>query len=267
MAAAPPQPGMVPQQQRRHSDPALYEIRRRSAALSMDPKAQELRHFLGSHRHEARLRDAAGLNNANEDPLAEAVRLMSEVDAINYCEERYDPLQACKARLDWRAEMDRNLRRLMQDQDLMLDDRMHEASKHQLRCESLDKTYAWFERHGKKEASKERPAPAFLRFDEAGPIMPGSLRRETGQRGWTPKPLTQLGPDSSRGKPTSQVSPTLMAAAAQAVSAPPTTPGGATTRTFATTPALQSSPTSGSMAATSRPTSRSKADSRWVPYG
>jgi len=151
-------------------DQGMFETRRRSAQLMADPKAQELKHFLGSRHHEGRLRNAAGLQA--DDKRESAASAAVTVDAA--CAENGGV--GCEARLQWRDEMDRGIRRLMQDTDLMLDDRLHEGSKHGLRCGHLDKTYQWFERHGKKEASKERPAPPFLRYEVGAPVMPGSLR-------------------------------------------------------------------------------------------
>eukprot|EP00449_Zooxanthella_nutricula_P006907 CAMPEP_0198498420 /NCGR_PEP_ID=MMETSP1462-20131121/6998_1 /TAXON_ID=1333877 /ORGANISM="Brandtodinium nutriculum, Strain RCC3387" /LENGTH=232 /DNA_ID=CAMNT_0044227337 /DNA_START=65 /DNA_END=759 /DNA_ORIENTATION=+ len=158
-------------------DPELAAVRRRSAQLMADPKARELTHFVGSRRHEARLREAAGFDGEDVHEAAVAAKVVMEISGQEDKAERFDPMCGCKARLEWRAEMDRNIRRLLQDADLMLDDRMQERTKHNLRCEHLDKTYDWFGKHGKKEASKERPAPPFIRFEYTNPVMPGSLRR------------------------------------------------------------------------------------------
>lgn len=146
--------------QLRPFDPVLSEVRQRSVALGADPKARELRHFLGSHSHESRLRASVGANANRVEPLPPTIDM--------------------SARLNWRSEMDRGIRRLMQDTDLALDDRIPEESRHHLRCNQLDKVYSWFERHGNKEASKEREAPSYLRFERTAPPMAGSPR-------WRPK--------------------------------------------------------------------------------
>lgn len=201
-------------------DPAVYEVRRRSAQLMMDPKARELNHFVGSKRHEARLRDAAGLGMEDATEARAAAEVLKEISAVEDHTERFDPTARCQARLEWRQEMDRGIRRLMQDADLMLDDRMSDTSKHGLRCEHLDKTYAWFKRHGKKEASKERDAPPYLRFEIGAPVMPGSMRRDSVHpKGWMPAPTKGAASTTSSGtsRGTLSVSPSIMAAAAQTV--------------------------------------------------
>jgi len=196
-------------------DPAVYETRRRSAQLMADPKAREMSMFVGSRNHEARLREAAGLGEEDPKTAAHCAKVLAAVQAAEDKEKRFDPMDNCKARLEWREEMDRGIRRLMTDADLMMADSLQERTKHGLRCNHLDKTYDWFERHGKKEASKERPAPAYLRFDLGDAVMPGSLRKspENGPRGWMPtaKPVLAKG---SLG-----AAPSIMAAAAQSLAA------------------------------------------------
>lgn len=112
-----------------------------------------MRHFLSSHQHEERLRaDVAGGD----------------------CGDGGGPSLMC-GRLKWREQMDRSLMRLMLDVDLDGDALVGE--RHRLRCEHVDKTFGWYEQHGRKEAKKEREAPRFLTFDPYEKTMPGSLRR------------------------------------------------------------------------------------------
>jgi len=204
----------------RLSDAATLEVRHRSATLGVDPKNQELRHFVGSHRHEARLREAAGLTEKLSDRDF-AAKIVLDVTAKEDKLDRYDPMQSCKARLEWREEMDRSVRQLMQDQDLMLDDRMQESTKHALRCQHLDKTYDWFQRHGKKEASKEKAHPSYLRYDANAPVMPGSTRRDPsgGAGGWVPQAKATATKMHSTGA-------SIMAAAAQTMNRTKSLPDG-----------------------------------------
>lgn len=202
-------------------DPAAYEIRRRSAQLTADPKARELANFVGSRNHEMRLRDAAGLGEEDPITVAHCAKRMSETQVSEQLLAKgVEPLGGCRARLEWREEMDRGIRRLLTDADLMLDKSLDQG-KHAMRCDHLDKTFAWFEQHGKKEVSKERAAPAYIRFEEDDPIMAGSLRKQDpcGPKGWMPskKSTTTAAPPS-----VAPVSP-LVAAAQQAlgVGSPP----------------------------------------------
>eukprot|EP00930_Biecheleria_cincta_P068621 TRINITY_DN5622_c0_g1_i4.p1 TRINITY_DN5622_c0_g1~~TRINITY_DN5622_c0_g1_i4.p1 ORF type:complete len:282 (+),score=51.53 TRINITY_DN5622_c0_g1_i4:49-846(+) len=169
--------------QRTSTDASTFAVRRRSAALQADPKAQELLHFVSSRRHEARLKDAAGLSESpkfhgRSPTAAEAARVLQAAQAAEDHEDVYQGAQALgfAARLRWRDEMDRQVKRLMQDADITLQDSLQESDKARIRCNHLDKTYAWFQSHGKKEASKEQEPPRFLRFESTGPVMPGSLR-------------------------------------------------------------------------------------------
>lgn len=200
----------------RISDLGKLEVKQRSATLGIDPKNQELRHFIGSHRHEARLREAAGLNEKLSDRDF-CAKVVLEVTGKEDKLERFDPMENCRARLEWRGEMDRSVRALLQDQDLLLDDRLQDASKHALRCRHLDKTYDWFQRHGKKEANKEKAAPAYLRFDATSAPMPGSMRKDPtgGAPGcWMPQP--KVSRDAKQVlRQTGKVA--LMAAAAQSL--------------------------------------------------
>mmetsp|Transcript_36740 Transcript_36740/g.103687 ORF Transcript_36740/g.103687 Transcript_36740/m.103687 type:complete len:431 (+) Transcript_36740:169-1461(+) len=170
-------------------DPVLAEVKARSVALGADPKAKEMIHFLGSRSHENRLRGVSG-------PAGTVPRSVP-------------PLHDMTARLRWREEMDRGIRRLMQDADLAMDERIQEDSQHQLRCNHLDKTYEWFEHHGNKEVTKERESPAFLRFDKSAAPMAGSPR-------WRPR---SPGNDPEAAAPTRPS--VFVTAAAQTVSATP----------------------------------------------
>lgn len=152
-------------------------MRKRSAALAADPKAQELRHFVGSRLHETRLKEAAGIAESELDKSAmdHQIKVLREVQQEFDGEEKYE-FGSCGARLEWRNEMDRRVKRLFQESELALDDRFKDADKARMRCDHLDRMYDWYEKHGGKEAVKERPAPAFLRFDASAPVMAGSLR-------------------------------------------------------------------------------------------
>lgn len=157
----------------------MAAMMQRSAALGADPKAKEIQHFVCSHGHQGRLKNAAGITTeVVEQPMTmeQQVNLLRRITAEEDNEEQYVPVGDCAARFLWREEMDRNLKRLMQDTEFALDDRLSALDKARLRCSQLDKTYEWFEKHGKKEASKERKGPAYLRFDQGERVMPGSLR-------------------------------------------------------------------------------------------
>ncbi|CAJ1401010.1 unnamed protein product [Effrenium voratum] len=147
------------------------DVRRRSAALQADPKAVEMRHFLGSKNHERRMRERVGLAEREQTltSMDKAARVLHE--ATESAKEG-----GLDTRLEWRDEMDRRVKRLMLEADLSLEDTLQEFDQARLRCEQLDKTYAWFQKHGRKEAAKERAMPSFLRFDSSRPAMPGSLR-------------------------------------------------------------------------------------------
>ncbi|CAJ1352135.1 unnamed protein product [Effrenium voratum] len=83
-----------------------------------------------------------------------------------------------ETRLQWRSRVDNSLRRLMLNVDLDGDERLRDFA-HQARCNHLDKIFDWYQTHGGKEVRKEiqrANAPAFVRYSQDGPVMPGSLR-------------------------------------------------------------------------------------------
>jgi len=83
-----------------------------------------------------------------------------------------------ETRLQWRNKMDNSLRRLMLNMELDGDERLRDFA-HQARCNHLDKIFDWYNTHGGKEVRKEAQratAPAFVRYNQDGPVMPGSLR-------------------------------------------------------------------------------------------
>eukprot|EP00930_Biecheleria_cincta_P068623 TRINITY_DN5622_c0_g1_i9.p1 TRINITY_DN5622_c0_g1~~TRINITY_DN5622_c0_g1_i9.p1 ORF type:complete len:246 (+),score=48.56 TRINITY_DN5622_c0_g1_i9:49-738(+) len=186
--------------QRTSTDASTFAVRRRSAALQADPKAQELLHFVSSRRHEARLKDAAGLSESpkfhgRSPTAAEAARVLQAAQAAEDHEDVYQGAQALgfAARLRWRDEMDRQVKRLMQDADITLQDSLQESDKARIRCNHLDKTYAWFQSHGKKEASKEQEPPRFLRFESTGPVAedPEETQADAGHARLAPGPQAQ----------------------------------------------------------------------------
>lgn len=81
-----------------------------------------------------------------------------------------------QGRLQWRHEMDRQMRRLLTDMEITRHDPLLEEHSHRLVCEHFDRLYDWYIMFGSKEVQKEREGSAFLRFDAGGPVMPGSLR-------------------------------------------------------------------------------------------
>lgn len=102
-----------------------------------------------------------------------------------------------ETRYQWRSEMDTSLRRLMLNVDLDGDHRLREFS-HQARCNHLDQIFDWYKTHGGKEVRKEiqgTTAPAFVRYSQDGPVMPGSLRVPK-----TPK-LEKLGKKATPSSP------------------------------------------------------------------
>lgn len=200
---------------------SLGKARERSANLFSDPKMKELQHYTRSHQHEARLREAAaleervrtaqGLPAAPVTTLAQGadglrtdgcdavnrlmLRMASEKIALPESPKRSSSFRLSaggtkdpevpkansiresqfQPRLQWRHEMDRSLRRLMQDMEFARDDRLKEYS-HQACCGHLDKIFDWYQHHGKKEAKKERIAPPYVFFHNDGDVMPGSMR-------------------------------------------------------------------------------------------
>lgn len=198
---------------------SLGKARERSANLFSDPKMKELQHYTRSHQHEARLREAAaleervrtaqglpkppvtataeGANGLRTDGCDAVNRLMlrmaSDQVALPESPKRSSKFQLSaggteevpkansiresqfQPRLQWRHEMDRSLKRLMQDMEFARDDRQKEYS-HQTCCGHLDKIFDWYQHHGKKEAKKERIAPPYVFFSNDGDVMPGSMR-------------------------------------------------------------------------------------------
>ncbi|CAE7872154.1 TU20 [Symbiodinium microadriaticum] len=75
-----------------------------------------------------------------------------------------------RRRLQWREELDRNLRRLMTDVELGRDPVMKHHG-HKMVCDQLDRLYGWFKDAGDKEVAKEQEGPAFVRYDPAKPVM------------------------------------------------------------------------------------------------
>eukprot|EP00928_Gymnodinium_smaydae_P012546 TRINITY_DN14545_c0_g8_i1.p1 TRINITY_DN14545_c0_g8~~TRINITY_DN14545_c0_g8_i1.p1 ORF type:complete len:306 (-),score=65.86 TRINITY_DN14545_c0_g8_i1:142-996(-) len=167
-----------------HTSPEISQAAtRRSATLGVDPKMREMNHFLQSHGHEERLRDVTDFRQAERSAgPPKSPRSVAAVCREATALEDHDPdylhgTEAVQDRLDWRAQIDRKLKRLMQDTVLDLDGRIPKGDQHRLRCSHLDRTYDWYTKHGMKEARKEREAPKFVSFDPSGPRMAGSLRR------------------------------------------------------------------------------------------
>ncbi|CAK8994889.1 unnamed protein product [Durusdinium trenchii] len=163
-------------------------VRRRSVALGSDPAMREMVHFVGSHEHDSRLQEAANIRSNILKDLPENFK--EEVEVLRQAEAFEDnrPLPVTStglldgpsvdARLAWRQEMDRQVKRLLQDTHFALDDRLDEEVKHILRVNHADRMYDdWYGKHGMKQARKERVAPSHLRFNHEDPVMPGSLRR------------------------------------------------------------------------------------------
>eukprot|EP00419_Tripos_fusus_P089135 CAMPEP_0172864244 /NCGR_PEP_ID=MMETSP1075-20121228/79677_1 /TAXON_ID=2916 /ORGANISM="Ceratium fusus, Strain PA161109" /LENGTH=215 /DNA_ID=CAMNT_0013713079 /DNA_START=71 /DNA_END=718 /DNA_ORIENTATION=- len=165
---------------------SLSDIRDRSLHLSSDPKLHELRHFLNSHKHEDRLRsnaDNAALSSDNDsDGLQRLLggRLHDQQDQKVFLDTKAGESRSpifIDSRLSWRNEMDRNIRRLLQDNDLVFSAEMDDDLRHQMRCDQLDRTHAWLMQHAPKEADKEREGPPFVMLDSHKTPPPGSLRR------------------------------------------------------------------------------------------
>lgn len=157
-------------------------LRRRSVALDSDPKAKELSQFLGSRDHQGRLVRAASIGPS---PAPASLSVEWGVNVLRESNNTTDDVVSSMlprdvdARLEWRETLDKIIRRLRQDWELpMLDQNLQEKAVHEMRCRCLERTFQWYERHAQKEAGKERPGPAFLRFDPGtdAPVMPGSLR-------------------------------------------------------------------------------------------
>jgi len=161
--------------------PVSAAIRRRSVELCQDPSFREMKHFVGSHEHENRLIAAAdlrkGLRDGQNKEWRDDVELLRQVEAAE--DHRPLPLQSFShvdARLEWREKMDRQMRRLLQDTNFAMDDRIKEGAQHEIRCGHTDRMHDWYGKHGMKQARKEREAPSHVRFGAHDPVMPGSLR-------------------------------------------------------------------------------------------
>jgi len=170
-------------------DPEFIALRTRSAALQADPKAKELDHFLCSHSHEDRVRSAVGaatrmqsgnlsVSARNGTDLVDQAQEVRRIEADLYHLTKEDQMRGFGSRFEWRREMDRQVKRIMQDMELATNDSLLEQDKHRMRCDQLDKAYAWFQRHARKEASKEKEAPPYLRQNQGAPPMPGSSKWE-----------------------------------------------------------------------------------------
>lgn len=170
---------MVPRNWQPAALPA-FEMRRRSATLEADPKAREMTNFSGSHMHEARLKEAAGMRQVpleSMDAVDKMVKVLREQEIYEDHEVIRKPPNDITCRLQWRKEMDLHLGRLVQGTKLILENNIMKADDvARLRCNHLDKTYSWFEDHGRKEVRKEKPAPHFISFDVDAAAMPGSMR-------------------------------------------------------------------------------------------
>eukprot|EP00930_Biecheleria_cincta_P074425 TRINITY_DN61639_c0_g1_i1.p1 TRINITY_DN61639_c0_g1~~TRINITY_DN61639_c0_g1_i1.p1 ORF type:complete len:256 (-),score=53.89 TRINITY_DN61639_c0_g1_i1:80-847(-) len=163
--------------------PPISPTRQRSVALGVDPAMKEMVHFVGSHEHDARLKCAADLRKGINDQVPEAFR--EEIETLRQAEAAEDhrplPVQSTAlvdARLEWRDKMDRQMRRLLQDTNLAMDDRVSDKHKHDMRCNHTDKMYDFFSKNGMKQARKERLGPDHVRFDPNAPVMAGSMRKE-----------------------------------------------------------------------------------------
>jgi len=153
------------------------EYRYASAMLPLDERVLEIKHFTGSHSYEKRRHKRASISHARTKGL-EYVQVHEKPRATPKPIDRdeIDPTEKTPARLLWRQEMDRSCRKLLTDLQLNLDaDRMGDRA-HMLRCHHLDKMHKWFTDHGRKETTKEKVGPAYLRYDKDKPTMPGSLR-------------------------------------------------------------------------------------------
>lgn len=148
--------------------------------MGNDAKMREMQHFVGSHEHDDRLRAAAELRRKAMGGIPEDVcretEILRRMEAREDGKSMIDPTAHVDSRLQWREEMDRGLRRLMLDTELACDGRIGKDAQHEMRCGHVDRMHDWYEKHGMKQARKEREAPHFLRYDAAAPVMPGSLR-------------------------------------------------------------------------------------------
>lgn len=151
--------------------------RARSAALSNDPKMKEMERFMDSHAHQDRLQRRGSA-------IREAI-----LNCAPPCERpRVDPLVP-RARLDWRIQFDKAVRRLMDDTELDFGAGLNAEDANHMRCKHLDGAFEFYERNGLKEVRKERDGPAYLRFRDGEPAMPGSLRGQRSAFSREPAPV------------------------------------------------------------------------------
>jgi len=134
-----------------------------------------------------------------------------------------------ETRYQWRSSVDTSLRRLMLNMEMDSDESLRDFA-HQARCNHLDQIFDWYKTHGGKEVRKEiqrANAPAFVRYSQDGPVMPGSLRVPK-----TPKMEKKAAPASPSGKKDMQLpslgrvvsSPALVAAGSLNVESPAGSP-------------------------------------------
>ncbi|CAE8583864.1 unnamed protein product, partial [Polarella glacialis] len=161
--------------------PVSAAMRRRSVTLNNDPRMQEMKNFVGSHAHDDRLLAAADLRKGLRDKLPkdwrDEVEVLRQAEAFeDNCPMPIGSTDNIDARLQWREGMDRNMRRLIQDTQFAYAKDLPEAAQHELRCGHVDKMHEWYEKHGMKQARKEREAPAHIRYNEQDKPLPGSTR-------------------------------------------------------------------------------------------
>lgn len=156
-----------------------WGIRVRSAQLNHDPKFQEMTHFLGSHAHTNRMKKAEAEESATcaESLTQDAVNRIlrkSEKAALLVAEDEFELL---RGRIEWREAFDTSVERLLAESAFDTDmENMCVADVAKLRCKHLDTAYEWYMHQGRKERSKEREGPAYLRYRDGDPAMAGSMR-------------------------------------------------------------------------------------------
>eukprot|EP00746_Dinoflagellata_sp_MGD_P163115 gnl/MRDRNA2_/MRDRNA2_90994_c0_seq1.p1 gnl/MRDRNA2_/MRDRNA2_90994_c0~~gnl/MRDRNA2_/MRDRNA2_90994_c0_seq1.p1 ORF type:complete len:242 (-),score=35.31 gnl/MRDRNA2_/MRDRNA2_90994_c0_seq1:34-759(-) len=82
-----------------------------------------------------------------------------------------DPSNILESRIAWQETFDSTVNRLMVDFSL--------SDEPTCRLNHLDRLYAWFTGHGKKQVRKARPSPNFLNLDKNEPAPKGSTRNVT----------------------------------------------------------------------------------------
>eukprot|EP00927_Polykrikos_kofoidii_P079922 TRINITY_DN76768_c0_g1_i1.p1 TRINITY_DN76768_c0_g1~~TRINITY_DN76768_c0_g1_i1.p1 ORF type:complete len:212 (-),score=19.00 TRINITY_DN76768_c0_g1_i1:648-1283(-) len=175
-------------------------LRERSAQLNLDPKMQEIGNAIKTSQEDS---DVSNPTLHRASPSALRVAGCETIERSVTRVWRYSPepllvyrgstppaclipeqsperreslsLQKDQAKLEWREQMNRSLKRLVLDVELATDDRL-KATSHQQRCKRVDTMHEWYSSHRTKDMAQNKVAPPYLSFSKDSVVMPGSRR-------------------------------------------------------------------------------------------